>query len=45
MKNPSVISIGPVTSQTARDRGLDVDAEADPHTIDGLVEAVIATIS
>jgi uroporphyrinogen III methyltransferase / synthase len=42
---PSVISIGPITSQTARDRGLEVDGEADPHTIDGLVAAVIAAIS
>jgi uroporphyrinogen III methyltransferase / synthase len=38
---PPVVSIGPVTSQTARDRGLRVDAEADPHTIDGLVEALV----
>jgi uroporphyrinogen III methyltransferase/synthase len=38
---PLVVSIGPVTSATARDRGLRVDAEADPHTIDGLVEAVL----
>jgi uroporphyrinogen III methyltransferase / synthase len=37
---PVVVSIGPVTSQTARDRGLRVDAEADPHTIEGLVEAL-----
>ena len=42
---PKVISIGPITSQTARDRGLGVDAEADPHTIDGLVAAVIGAIS
>lgn len=41
---PAVISIGPVTTQTARDRGLDVKAEADPHTIEGLVEAVLATL-
>ena len=41
---PAVISIGPVTSQTARDRGLHVNAEADPHTIDGLVEVVLATL-
>ena len=33
---PLVVSIGPVTSETARARGLRVDAEADPHTIDGL---------
>ena len=38
---PSVVSIGPVTSETARARGLCVDVEADPHTIDGLVEALV----
>ena len=37
---PLVVSIGPVTSATARDRGLRVDVEADPHTIDGLVAAL-----
>jgi uroporphyrinogen III methyltransferase/synthase len=41
---PPVVSIGPVTSQTARDRGLRVDAEADPHSIDGLVEVLLATL-
>ena len=40
-----VISIGPVTSDSARVRGLAVDAEADPHTIDGLVDAVLAALS
>ncbi len=40
-----VISIGPVTSRTARERGLRVDAEADPHTIDGLVDAVLRTLA
>src|SRR4029078_6395176 len=39
-----VISIGPVTSETARALGLRVDAEADPHTIDGLVAAVLETL-
>ncbi|MDQ1481107.1 MAG: uroporphyrinogen methyltransferase / synthase [Actinomycetota bacterium] len=38
---PSVISIGPVTSDTARGLGLRVDREADPHTIDGLITAVL----
>ena len=33
-------SIGPITSQTLRSYGLTVDAEADPHTIEGLVAAV-----
>lgn len=35
-----VASIGPVTSKTARDLGLNVDAEARRHDIQGLVEAV-----
>ena len=38
-----VASIGPVTSATARDAGLSVEVEADPHTIDGLVEAILGT--
>jgi len=41
---PAVVSIGPVTSATARARGLRVDAEADPHTIDGLVDALCAQL-
>ncbi|HZJ27421.1 MAG TPA: uroporphyrinogen-III C-methyltransferase [Acidimicrobiia bacterium] len=39
---PAVISIGPITSATASERGLAVTAEADPHTIDGLVQALLA---
>jgi uroporphyrinogen III methyltransferase/synthase len=39
-----LISIGPVTSETARAHGLRVDAEADPHTIDGLVAAVLTAL-
>jgi uroporphyrinogen III methyltransferase/synthase len=42
---PLVISIGPITSRTARDRGLRVDAEADPHTIDGVVDALLASVA
>jgi uroporphyrinogen III methyltransferase/synthase len=42
---PCVVSIGPVTSDTARERGLTVTAEADPHTIAGLVDAVCAVLS
>jgi uroporphyrinogen III methyltransferase / synthase len=37
-----VVSIGPVTSETARDLGLRVDVEAEQHDIDGLVEALVA---
>jgi uroporphyrinogen III methyltransferase/synthase len=40
----SVISIGPVTSETARALGMRVDTEADPHTIDGLVTAVLDSL-
>jgi len=41
---PLVVTIGPVTSETARARGLRVDAEADPHTVDGLVDALVAAV-
>jgi len=36
-----VVSIGPVTSATARELGLEVATEATRHDIDGLVEALI----
>ena len=35
-----VASIGPVTSATARGAGLTVEVEAEPHTIEGLVDAI-----
>lgn len=35
-----VATIGPITSQTARDRGLTVGVEARQHDIPGLVEAI-----
>jgi len=37
-----VASIGPVTTETCRALGLRVDAKADPHGLDGLVDAVQA---
>jgi uroporphyrinogen III methyltransferase/synthase len=39
---PTVVSIGPVTSATARECGFRVDAEADEHTIDGLVATLLS---
>lgn len=36
-----IACIGPVTSQTARELGLDVHIEASEFTIDGLVEAIV----
>src|SRR6266702_5667722 len=38
---PRVVCIGPVTEATAREVGFSVDAVASPHTVDGLVAAVI----
>jgi len=40
-KGMRVSSIGPITSKTARDHGLKVDAEAGLHYIDGLVQAIL----
>jgi uroporphyrinogen III methyltransferase/synthase len=37
-----VVSIGPITSQTARELGLEVHVEAERHDVDGLVEALVA---
>ncbi len=41
---PVVVSIGPITSDTARRAGLVVAAEATPHTIDGLVAATVTAL-
>jgi uroporphyrinogen III methyltransferase / synthase len=40
-----VVSIGPVTSETAREAGLTVSVEADRHDPDGVVEALLADAS
>ncbi len=40
--SPRVVSIGPITSEAAREAGLEVAVEAMRHDIDGLVEAIIA---
>jgi uroporphyrinogen III methyltransferase/synthase len=42
---PLVVSIGPITSKTAQARGLRVDAEADPHTIAGLIDALVTALA
>ena len=36
-----VVSIGPITSATAREQGLTVDVEAERHDIEGLVAALV----
>ena len=37
-----VVSIGPVTSATLREHGLEPDVEASRHDIEGVVEAITA---
>jgi uroporphyrinogen III methyltransferase / synthase len=41
-RSARIVSIGPVTSKTARELGLTVHVEAERHDIDGLVEALLA---
>ena len=40
LRNTCVASIGPITTETARKRGLRVDLTASEHTIPGLVSAI-----
>jgi uroporphyrinogen III methyltransferase / synthase len=40
-----VVSIGPVTSRACRDLDVEVAVEADPHDLDGLVDALVAAAS
>jgi uroporphyrinogen III methyltransferase/synthase len=35
-----IASIGPATSEVLRNQGLTVDAEAEPHTVEALIEAI-----
>ena len=42
LAGPRIASIGPATSAALREAGLEPDVEADPHTPDGLVAALIA---
>jgi uroporphyrinogen III methyltransferase/synthase len=37
-----VASIGPITSETLREHGLEPDVEAERHDVDGLVQALVA---
>ena len=42
MKGVAVASIGPITSQTARELGLVVTMEAEMYTIPGLIQAILS---
>jgi len=44
LEHVRVASIGPITSGTARELGLDVAVEAERHNIDGLVSALCAAV-
>lgn len=44
-KGMQVATIGPITSQTARDNGLKVDVEAKRHDIDGLVQSILGFVA
>jgi uroporphyrinogen III methyltransferase/synthase len=44
MKSVLVASIGPITSDTARELGLTVGVEAEEYTIPGLVQAIVNTL-
>ncbi len=44
-ERPPAVCIGPVTADAARRAGFSVDEVADPHTIDGLVDAVERALS
>src|SRR5438132_8224285 len=39
-KGMRIASIGPITSRTVRDQGLNIDIEARRHDVDGLVQAI-----
>jgi len=42
LEGVKVVSIGPATSEVVRKHGLEVTVEANPHTIDGIVAAILA---
>ncbi|HCY86830.1 MAG TPA: HemD protein, partial [Desulfobacteraceae bacterium] len=42
LKDVTLASIGPITSDTARSLGLEPAVEADPYTIQGLIDALLA---
>ncbi len=41
LDGPRLVSIGPATSDELRAHGAEPDLEADPHTPDGLIEALL----
>jgi uroporphyrinogen III methyltransferase/synthase len=44
LSGPRLVSIGPATSDALREHGVSPDLEADPHTPDGLVAALLSDV-
>jgi uroporphyrinogen III methyltransferase/synthase len=44
-RSARIISIGPVTTEAAREAGLEVHAEAERHDVDGLINALLTDAS
>jgi uroporphyrinogen III methyltransferase/synthase len=42
LRNVRIASIGPITSATIREYGVEPSVEADPHTMDGLIAAIVS---
>ena len=40
-----IVSIGPITSDALRERGVTVDVEASEHTPDGLIAALLDDVA
>jgi uroporphyrinogen III methyltransferase / synthase len=41
LRNTRIASIGPVTSATLRENGVDVTVEASVYTVTGIVDAIL----
>jgi uroporphyrinogen III methyltransferase/synthase len=41
LSGPRLVSIGPATSEALRAHGAEPDLEADPHTPDGMIAALL----
>jgi uroporphyrinogen III methyltransferase/synthase len=45
LRDVKVASIGPVTSKTVLQCGLRIAAEAQPHSVDGLVDSIVHAVA
>ena len=40
-----IVSIGPITSETLREHGVEPDLEADPYDVEGMIAALLADVA